>query len=151
MFQSALAVQEISQLNYGDVQDEIESGILPICLQVVRQKTGTPFKTFLGRDAVKYLRLYLETRNNLKRNSPLFTLWGSPKRITPQAIQQRFSLISEELSFIKKEDLAKGYSPARPHSLRSGFRSRLTGKISDDLIEFWMGHTLSGTKGAYYQ
>jgi len=39
MFQSGLAVNEICELNYGDVQDELEAGILPICPKLVRQKT----------------------------------------------------------------------------------------------------------------
>ena len=62
LFQSGLGVNELTQLNYEHIQDEFEKGILPICLKLVRQKTGVEFKTFFGRDSVKYLRLYLETR-----------------------------------------------------------------------------------------
>jgi site-specific recombinase XerD len=72
MFQSGLAVNEICKLNYGDIQEEFENGTLPICLKLVRQKTAVEFKTFFGRDAVKYLRLYLSTRNNLKPKSAFY-------------------------------------------------------------------------------
>ena len=58
IFQSGLGVNEICDLNYGDVQDELErSGTLPLCLKLVRQKTQVQFKSFFGRDAVYYLKL----------------------------------------------------------------------------------------------
>ena len=148
LFQSGLGVNELSQLDYGNIEDEYEKGVTPICLKLVRQKTGVEFKTFLGRDALKYLRLYLQTRKHLTSESPLFTKLGSAKRITTSAIQQRFSEIAKDLPFVKKKDLL-GFNPVRPHSLRAAFKSRLTNKISDDLIEFWMGHTLGGVKDAY--
>ena len=65
MFQSGLAVNEICNLNYGDVKNELEAGILPLCLKLVRQKTGSKFKTFFGRDAVKYLKIYLSNLKDL--------------------------------------------------------------------------------------
>jgi len=141
-------VNELVNLSYGDVEEEYEKGVVPICLKLIRQKTGVPFKTFFGCDALKYLRLYLQTRKNLISESPLFTKWGSEERITTAAIQQKFSEIAKDLPFIKKKDLV-GFNPARPHSLRAAFKSKLTNKISDDLIEFWMGHTLGGVKDAY--
>jgi integrase len=149
MFQSGLAVNEICELNYGDIQDEFEKGILPVCLKLVRQKTKVEFKTFFGRDAVKYLKLYLATKKDLKADSPLFTkerVRGGEKRITSSAIQQSFSEIAKDLPFVKMKG---GYNPARPHSLRAAFNSRLIGKIDETLREFWMGHTIGGVAKAY--
>jgi site-specific recombinase XerC len=148
MFQSGLAVQEICDLNYGEVRKDLELEVLPICLELVRQKTSIPFKTFFGRDAVKYLKLYLQTRKKLKDSSPLFSKLAREERLTTNAVQQRFSEIAQELSFISKQDM-EGYNPCRPHSMRSGFKSRLTGKVSDTLIEFWMGHQLQGVSDNY--
>jgi integrase len=149
LFQSGIAVNELCRLNYGHVQDELEAGIMPICIRLYRQKTGIEFKTFLGADSMRYLKLYLQTRNDLTAKSPLFTLWGSSTRISTSAIQQRFSEIAKKLSFLKNQDLENGYNPARPHSLRSAFKSRLVGKTSDDLVEFIMGHAIGGVKTAY--
>jgi len=148
LFQSGLGVNELTQLNYEHIQEELEKGILPICLKLVRQKTGVPFKTFFGADAVKYLRLYLQTKKNLTSDKPLFTKWGSEKRITPAAIQAKFSEIAKYLDFIKKKDL-EGFNPVRPHSLRAAFESQLIGKVSDKLIQFFMGHSI-GTTGIAY-
>jgi integrase len=149
MFQSGLAVNEICALNYGDVQDELEMGVLPLCLKLVRQKTQVEFKTFFGRDAVKYLKLYLATRSNLQPDSPLFAkerVRGGETRINPSAIQQSFSEIAKDLGFVKQNG---GYNPARPHSLRAAFNSQLIGKIDETLREFWMGHAIGTVSKAY--
>ena len=150
IFQSGMGVSDISGLDYGDIKDEYEKGIIPIHLRLNRVKTGVPFRTFFGRDAVHYLQLYLQTRRNLRPESPLFTKWSSEdERITPGAIQKKFFRIAETVDFILEEDLENGMNPARPHSLRAAFRSQLTGKVSDTLIEFWMGHAIGEEKRAY--
>jgi len=149
MFQSGLAVNEICELNYGDAQDEFEAGILPLCLKLVRQKIEAQFKTFFGRDAVHYLRLYLATRKDLNADSPLFTkerVRGGEKRISEAAIQQSFSEIAKDLDFIKQNG---GYNPARPHSLRAAFNTQLANKIDETLREFWMGHDIGAQAKAY--
>jgi integrase len=149
IFQSGLAVNEICELNYGDIQDEFEKGVLPLCLKLVRQKTQVEFKTFFGRDAVKYLKLYLATRSDLKPEDPLFTkerVRNESNRITPSLIQQSFSEIAKDLPFVKMNG---GYNPARPHSLRAAFNSRLMGKIDETLREFWMGHAIGSVSRAY--
>jgi integrase len=150
IFQSGLAVNEICDLNYGVIQDEFEAGKIPLCLNLVRQKTNVEFKTFFGRDAVKYLRLYLATRGELKPEDPLFTKQrarGEEERITADLIEQFFSEIAQKVDFIKVEE--GHYNPARPHSLRAAFNSRLINKIDKDLREFWMGHAVGGVARAY--
>lgn len=149
MFQSGLGINEICELNYGDVQEELENNILPLCLKLVRKKTKVKFKTFFGRDTVHYLRLYLATRKDLEPDSPLFLkerIRGGQDRITDHAIQQSFSEIAKDLDFIKQNG---GFNPARPHSLRAAFNSRLMGKIDGELREFWMGHAIGAKNRAY--
>jgi len=148
MFQSGLGVSEICNLNYDDVKNELEAGILPLSLKLVRKKTNVKFKTFFGRDAVKYLKLYLETRGKLKPEDPLFTKQrarGGEKRINITTIEQTFSEIAKNLNFIEQTD---GYNPARPHSLRAAFNSRLF-TINETLREFWMGHDIGVVSRAY--
>ena len=148
LFQSGIGISDLCNLDYRDICDELEEGKLPLLLDLSRFKTGVDFKTFLGADAVHYLQLYLETRTELTRDSPLFTLWNSnTSRISDGAIQKKFKEIAKELSFLR--DNGEGMNPARPHSLRSAFRSRLTGKMDGDLIEFFMGHEIGESKRAY--
>jgi site-specific recombinase XerD len=150
MFQSGLAVQEICNLNFGDVQSELQAGILPICLKLVRQKTDVKFKTFFGRDAVHYLKLYLATRKDLKGNSPLFIKERDrgDARLNPTIIQQTFSEIAVGLKFIEQNG---GYNSARPHSLRAAFNTRLVNKMDEKIREFWMGHDIGVQANAYLQ
>ena len=150
LFQSGISISDLRELNYDDVKYDLENGVLPLLLDLSRHKTGVVHTTFLGADAIKYLKIYLEARGDLKPDSPLFVVErqrGKTARITDGAIQKKFKAIAENLSFLKNN--GDGYNPARPHSMRSAFRSRLTGKMDVDLIEFFMGHTLPGSKVAY--
>lgn len=147
MFQSGLAANEICKLDYGDIEKELNSGKLPLLIKTMREKNGVQFKTLLGADAVNYLKLYLDTRSNLGPDSPLFTKWASEDRMRVEAIDRRFRQIAKGLDFVEVKD--HEMSPVRPHSLRSGFRSRLTGKADPDLIKSWMGDELGAKSRAY--
>ncbi|MCW4019885.1 MAG: tyrosine-type recombinase/integrase, partial [Candidatus Bathyarchaeota archaeon] len=147
MLQTGMAVNEISNLNYGDVKRQLENDELPVLIKLVREKNSNSFKTLMGADAVKYLRLYLDTRGKLSDNDPLFTKWGTEDRITDGSIANRFREIVKDLDFI---EIKRGkMNPARPHSLRAAFKSRLTGKTDTDLIKFWMGNVLGPKSTAY--
>jgi len=61
-------------------------------------------------------------------------------------IEKKFAEYARNLTFVVNKG---GFNPARPHSLRSAFRSRLTGKMDGDLIEFFMGHEIGQAKKAY--
>ncbi|MGA2681910.1 MAG: site-specific integrase [Candidatus Bathyarchaeia archaeon] len=152
IFQSGLGVNEICELNFGDVQDQLEAGVLPISLELIRKKTDVHFKSFFGRDAVKYLKMYLETRGKLSPVDPLFAKErdrGDGWRITPEIIEQSFSEIAKKLPFIKQQKDA--YNAARPHSFRAGFNSRLINKVDENLREFWMGHVVPAVAKAYLE
>jgi len=148
-FQSGIGIGDMVKLDYGDVKKELTSGKLPLLLTLDRKKTGVEFKTFFGRDAVKYLKMYLKTREPLRKSYPLFAKLGSRERVTAGAIEMMARRLAERMPFIDEEDLEEGWNPARPHSLRSAFNSRLTGKVDRTLIEFWMGHHIGEEKRAY--
>ena len=147
--QSGLSIGDILNLNYGDIRREYEKGIIPLAIEGYRQKTGVQIRTFVGHDTVSYLRLYLQSRQNLTNDSPLFTMLGSEERATPDAVNKMLRKYAYRLSFIYDEDMENGYSPARPHSLRAAFRSRLTGKMDGDLIEMFMAHDIGQEKSTY--
>jgi hypothetical protein len=149
-FQSGLDVDTLLKLSYGDIMKDLEANKLPVLIDVPqgRSKTGLPFKTFFGADAIFYLRLYLSTRGSLQHDSPLFTKAGSEERLTYNAIHKRIDALSQRLSFIMEWERA-GWNPTRIHSLRSAFKSCLTGRTSDDLIEFLMGHSI-GSSAKHY-
>jgi len=148
-FQSGLAISDILSLDYRDIQQELTSDTLPLAIETYRVKTGEPIKTFVGADTVKLLKMYLESRADIKPTDPVFTFLGNDqRRATPVSIQKKLREYAAKLDFIVPTELENGYNPARSHSLRSGFRSRLTGKMDDNLIEFFMAH-LSAEKRTY--
>jgi len=148
-FQSGLGMGDVVDLNYGDVRRGLEEGQLPLLLHLYRGKTGVEFRTFLGRDAVHHLRAYLKTRGPLRDGDPLFTMLGNEQRVSGGAIDHMLKKYAKKLDFIHEGDLENGYNPARSHSLRTAFRSRLTGKMDGVLIEFMMGHEIGEEKRTY--
>jgi len=148
-FQSGLSIGDVLALNYGDIRREFEAGTIPLAIEKYREKTNVPIRTFIGRDAVTYLRLYLQSRPDIRPDEPIFTLLGTDERATAGSIQKKLRNYAEKLSFLYDEDLKNGYNPARPHSLRSAFRSRLTGKMDGELIEFFMSHELQQSQRTY--
>jgi len=145
LFQSGLSLGDLLNIDYGDIREELEGEALPLMICLNRGKTDEEFKTFFGADALNYLKLYLGSRRDLGAGSPLFAKLGSSRRATDGAIQNNFRKYADKISWIDVAD----YNPARPHSLRAAFRSRLTGKMDPDLIEFMMGHALGPVKRAY--
>jgi len=149
-FQSGLSIGDILDLNYGDIQREYEAGTLPLAIEGYRRKTSVRIRTFVGADTVNYLRLYLASRKNIQPTDPLFTILGNDaKQATPISIQTRLRAYASKLDFIPPTELENGYNPARSHSLRSGFRSRLTGKMDGDLIECLMSHEIGQARSTY--
>jgi integrase/recombinase XerD len=148
-FQSGLGIGDIVDLNYGDIRREFEEGIQPLRIHTYRKKTGVELKTFIGRDANHYLRQYLKSRPGIKSEDPLFTKLGSEKRVTIGALQKKLKDYASKVDFLFEDDVNNGYNPARPHSLRSAFRSRLTGKMDNTLIEFFMGHSIGDQVKTY--
>jgi len=148
-FQSGLGIGDILALNYGDIKREYEAGTTPLAIEGYREKTNVPIRTFIGWDALYYLRLYLQSRPDIQPHDPIFTLLGTNERASAGSIQKKLRDYAHKLGFLFDEDIENGYNPARPHSLRSAFRSRLTGKMDGDLIEFLMAHQLGQEKSTY--
>lgn len=135
--QSGLSVSDILALIYGDVKEELEKGITPICLNLTRKKTGIVFITFLGSWAVKLLKEHL-AHQKLGEASPLYN-------VSLRAVHSYFSETAQKFA-----GNFKGRNPYSPHSLRAAFRTFLSDHKVDPLyIEYWTGHAIPEQQGAY--
>jgi len=136
-FQSGLGISDTLALTYEDIKREYESKITPLCLDLSRIKTSTPFMSFIGAWAVDILTEYLAHKQ-----------WRSEERLFPvcdEAVEGYFRRIAKQ--FIGTYE---GRNPAGPHSLRSGFRTILGDHKVDPLyIEFWMGHSAPEQQKVY--
>jgi integrase len=135
--QSGLSVSDLLALTYGDIKEEFEKGVTPLCLSLTRKKTGITFITFLGDWSVKLLREYLADRR-LGNETLVY-------EISSRAVHAYFRKIA-----LKFADNFKGRNPYSPHSLRAAFRTFLSDHKVDPLyIEFWMGHKAPEQQSAY--
>ena len=150
IFQSGLSISDALALDYGDVRRELEAEKMPLMIHLNRIKTGVEYRTFIGADAIKLLREYLKPRMPLRSEDPLFTKLGTNKRMTAGALQIKLRRLAPRLPFVVDDEAnGNGFTSTRAHSLRAAFRSRLTGKMDGDLIEFMMGHDIGAVKRAY--
>ena len=136
-----ISVQDMLELKFGDgsktygsIKEQLKEGLVPIHLDVRREKTNFKYQTFLGEDAFEVL------------NDTFFNIASKPdnKRIFPydkSSIQFAMSKLGDKMEW--KESFG-------PHCLRKWFRTQLTlSDMNDSLIETLMGHSLGRVKAAY--
>jgi integrase len=126
--QSGLSISDLLGLKYGDIREEFEKGVVPLCLDLSRKKTNVPFLTFVGSWALGLLKQQLMDRP-LNDDTPIFM-------VTRRAVDSYFRRVG-----VKFGGGFSGRNPYSPHSLRAAFRTILSDHKVDPLyIEFWMGH-----------
>lgn len=149
MKDSGMGPIDILKFKYGDIRKDFEAGKAPIKISLIRTKTRVEFDTFLGPDAIKYLKDYLELRQRgtekippetLDDNSPLFRSLRKPQEpITYPSIHQEFQRTRK-----------KAGTKFVIYDLRRFFSTNMKAAgVNDTIVEFWMGHKLSGEKDSY--
>jgi integrase/recombinase XerD len=144
---TGLAPSDVLKLRYKDVQKDLEGGIVPVAISINRGKTGIPFTTFLGKEAVDCLKLYLDERRNkgevIKPESYLFTVKWKKKEGKPLSIYS----VSWEIYEIRKKI---GLLDFEPYDLRRYFATNLRASGLDSIyVEYFMGHNL-GVNNGYF-
>ena len=149
---------EHCKLRYRHIREDFERNIIPIHIHVEAKITKGKYHdydTFLGKEAVDYLRAYLEARK----------AGGLPNKIPPETIQDESPLIrSEHAKEVKALSPGQFYNilhrlmaqagflgskvgkryTVRPHSIRKFFRTQMAALgAQTDYIEYMMGHTIS--------
>jgi integrase len=160
----------LARLRYRHVREDLERGVTPVHIHVEAEITKgkyCSYDTFIGREAVESLRLYLEQR---RRGSPCGKI--PPETITDESPLiradyrrevrglSRFGLYSIVRGIYIRAGLADERNGKlrilRPHSLRKYFRTQLAALgVPSDYIEYMMGHRIStyhdiGMKGVEF-
>jgi integrase len=137
ILQSGLSISDLLALTYGDVKEEFEKGITPLCLDLIRKKTGVQFITFLGSWSVKLLKEHLANRK-MEDETPVYN-------VSARTVHAYFRQATKKFA-----GAFKGRNPYSPHSLRAAFRTFLSDHKVDPLyIEYWMGHKIPEQLRAY--
>ena len=114
MRQSGLAPHVIQQLRVQDVQRILEPEP-PIPCKITTQLQKQP--TFIGHEAVKHLKLYLATRENLMPQSLLFTSHDNPnKQINTKDVSRAFQRAAQQLN--RRGEITYKVKSEEPSELR---------------------------------
>jgi integrase len=126
-FQSGIRATDAILLTYGDIKEEYEGNVFPLCLDLRKAKPNKPYLTFVGETGVKLLKNFLKTRQTLKTDDPLFP-------ISISAVERHFNRRARELYEYDSEVL---YTPG---SFAASFRilMRQAG-CPADFTNFWTG------------
>jgi integrase len=135
IFQSGISLGDLLSLRYGDIAEEYEAGVEPLCLDLVRRKTRNPYMTFVGRWGCGLLRGAI---GRLGPDDPLFD-------VSLRTVDHRFRIEAKRWLGEVGE-----FNPCSPHSLRHAFRTILgDAGMPVDEIRFFMGHRLPEQERTY--
>ena len=154
-------VGTLACLTYRHVAQDLESGVVPLHIHVEAEITKgkyADYDTFIAKEGVDYLRLYLDQRRNgsldgdippeeLTPESPLIrdSRGKRPQPTTAPRLCRIVRGVFVKAGLVKRlEGQVRPMYDLRPHSLRKYFRTQLTASgVPVDYVEFWMGHKIS--------
>ena len=151
----AFREETLSKLKYRHVREDLESNRIPIHVHVEAEITKGKYHdydTFLGAEAVQFLKLYIEQRKKgtrrippetLADESPLFRdeTTRSPRSIGSKQIRKLVHDLYLKAGLIKQPK-GRMYD-LRVHSLRKYFKTQMLALgVQADYVDYMMGHTV---------
>ena len=148
----------LSKLLYRHVKEDLEANMIPLHIHVEAEITKGKYHdydTFLGQEAVTYLKLYLQMRRkgttkippeNINDESPLIrsAKIRKPLPSSPATIYNAVHKLYLKAGLISADSLIGRRYDLCAHSIRKYFKTTLTAlKVQDDYVEYMMGHTIS--------
>ncbi len=158
MFQGGMDVSTLCSLRQGDVAGGLDRDEHPLKLELFRQKSGTEFYTFLGKDACEAIRAYLNVvRDRGVRLAPATPLFLKGRHmalkgegITTNLVQSMMRVVAVKSGLVDRDNNGKAFNPLSPHALRESFGSIMTNSgVPDTIVDFWLGHSLGEMAEAY--
>lgn len=168
LYQTGQGREQISELNYGDIADQLKEGKSPLMINYSGRKGHSiNYCAFLGADGIHALEQYIDERvkklnekdggkevltkkGELRYKAPLFAKRDGVRRLTPGAISEILKYIAENTEVVSEEKMEYAdINPLRPHAFRHNFKTTLTPFVSSFIVEYLMGHSL-GTEGEYF-
>ncbi len=157
---SGLAVADVAELSYGDVQKEFEAKEQFVPIRFRRVKTAVPSMTFLGPESLAALRDYLELRR--RGTQDMYPASAKHKGVPPETITASSPLFvqhdktharlkGKDLSRIVKRLAAKaGVPDCTAHRIRKLFQTCLEdARVPFNWIQYFMAHKPLGVEGNY--
>lgn len=145
-----------SKLVYRHVKDDLEKNIVPIHIHIEAEITKGKYHdydTFLGPEAAKFLKLYINQRRqgttkvppeNLTDESPLIRdeTRKTPKGVSPKQIRKLVHNLYAKANLLKRLQNGRMYD-LRTHSTRKYFKTQMMALgVQADYIDYMMGHKI---------
>jgi hypothetical protein len=152
MAQSGLRPHTIKQLKLKNLESlEKVPCKIEVPKEIAKGKYGS-YVSFIGSDAVKYLKQYLATRTNLTPDSLLFSSHSDPaKPVNVKDVSRAFRMAARKLekSGTIKFEIREGKpSELRFYTLRKFFR-KYANQMGFEHVNYVMGHTTKGSDSGY--
>lgn len=141
------------KLKYRHVKHDLDKGTVPLHIHIEREITKGKYgdyDTFLGPEAVRYLKLYLDSRRKgtkdvppeeITDESPLIRDANS-KVPKPIGEKQLYQLVHKLYKDAKLLDNGGSYQ-LRVHSMRKFFKTNLLALgVQPDYVDYFMGHAV---------
>jgi integrase len=153
---SGMRIGTLVKLTYRHVKTDLEARDVPVHIHIEAEITKgkyCEYDTFLGLEAVRYLKEYLDMRKAGTEKLPPEVLTDASPLIRNECrntvlpvSEAGISTLVHRLLF-KAGIIVKGEAkryPVRPHSVRKYFKTQLEHlRIPTEYIEYMMGHAIS--------
>ena len=157
MAQSGLRPYTICKLKYENIKEDWEKKRVPCKIEIPQEIAKGKYHshfTFIGDDAVKHLKSYLNFRPKILDEDYLFLKDGTKEQANPKSISRFFARIVKKLHEkglmkLKQKKVTKPHD-VRLYNLRKWFR-KYANQADFGLVQFWMGHTVKAGQDEHYR
>ena len=152
MAQSGLRPHTMKQLRFKNLESLDKAPCkIDVPEEIAKGKFGS-YVTFIGPDALKYLKQYLATRTNLTPESLVFcSHLDSDNPVNVKDMSRAFRLAARKLEksdAIDYEVRQGKPSELRLYNLRKFFR-KYASQMGNENVQYLMGHTVRGSDANY--
>jgi site-specific recombinase XerC len=157
MAQSGLRPNTICNLKYENIKEDFENNRIPCRIEIPQEIAKGKYHsyfTFIGKEAVKYLKSYLVIRPKIDDEDYLFLSDDKRKKVNPKSISKFFAqtvkkLHEKEMMELKQKKENKPHD-IRLYNLRKWFR-KYANQAGFEFVQFWMGHTVNAGQDKHYR
>jgi len=155
--QSGLRPYSICNLRFKHIKEDLIANRVPCKIDVPQEIAKGKYRgyfTFIGHEAVEYLKAYLHTRRRITDDDFLFVKQGTKQQANPKSFSNLFARTLQKLKekgLIEVEQ-KKTNKPrnVRLYSLRKFFR-KYAHQADPELVQFWMGHIVRTGQDEHYR
>jgi len=118
---------------FGTIKTQLKKGIVPIHIEIRRQKTGERTDSFFGPNAIDALNEYLPNGSS-----------GRIFKMSARSVETQIKALGIKAKVSTKD------VPITPYSLRKVFNTYMKlGGVNEALVERMMGHSIGRVREAY--